>query len=136
VLIIIQERGMKELTNEERAKIAAELEELHSQVIANSTRESYEKEPAAIGTTLTCLDCGCLVLRPFDERGDLIGDSKILETGEPCSVDHSVSLESVIQVAVYNSILWKDTPEEFDRKYGNEKRIDIASKLFPPPVEE
>jgi hypothetical protein len=127
---------MKELTNEERAKIAAELEELHGQIIANSTRESYEKEPAAIGTTLTYLDCGCLVLRPFDERGDLIGESKILETGDPCSVDHSVSLESVIQAAAYNSILWKDDPEEFDRKYGNEKRIDIAGRLFPPPVEE
>ena len=127
---------MKELTNEERAKIAAELEELHGQIIANSTKESYEREPAAIGTTLTCLDCGCLVLRPFDEHGELIGDSKILETGDPCSVDHSVSLESVIQAAAYNSILWKDTPEEFDRKYGNEKRIDIASKLFPPLPEE
>jgi hypothetical protein len=127
---------MKELTSEERAKIAAELEELHGQIIANSTRESYEKEPAAIGTTLTYLDCGCLVLRPFDERGDIIGDSKILETGDPCSVDHSVSLESVIQAAAYNSILWKDDPEEFDRKYGNEKRIDIAGRLFPPPVEE
>ena len=127
---------MKELTNEERAKIAAELEELHGQIIANTAKESYEKEPAAIGTTLTCLDCGCLVLRPFDEHGELIGDSKILETGDPCSVDHSVSLESVIQAAAYNSILWKDTPEEFDRKYGNEKRIDIASKLFPPLPEE
>ena len=127
---------MKELTNEERAKIAAELEELHGQIIANTAKESYEKEPAAIGTTLTCLDCGCLVLRPFDEHGELIGDIKILETGDPCSVNHSVSLESVIQAAAYNSILWKDTPEEFDRKYGNEKRIDIASKLFPPPVEE
>ncbi|MBT8407762.1 MAG: hypothetical protein KJP05_09915 [Deltaproteobacteria bacterium] len=127
---------MKELTSEERAKMAAELEELHGQIIANSTSESYEKEPAAIGTTLTYLDCGCLVLRPFDERGDIIGDSKILETGDPCSVDHSVSLESAIQDAAYNSILWKDDPEEFDRKYGNEKRIDIASKVFPPPTEE
>ena len=127
---------MKELTSEERAKMAAELEELHGQIIANSTSESYEKEPGAIGTTLTYLDCGCLVLRPFDERGDIIGDSKILETGDPCSVDHSVSLESVIQAAAYNSILWKDDPEEFDLKYGNEKRIDIASKVFPPPPEE
>ena len=127
---------MKELTSEERAKIAAELEELHGQIIANSTSESYEKEPAAIGTTLTYLDCGCLILRPFDERGDIIGDSKILETGDPCSVDHSVSLKSAIQDAAYNSILWKDDPEEFDRKYGNEKRIEIASKLFPPPTEE
>ena len=127
---------MKELTSEERANIAAELEELHGQIIANSTSESYEKEPAAIGTTLTYLDCGCLVLRPFDERGDIIGDSKILETGDACSVDHSVSLESVIQAVAYKSILWKDDPEEFDRKYGNEKRIVIASKLFPPPPEE
>ena len=127
---------MKELTSEERAKITAELAELHGQIIASSTSELYEKEPAAIGTTLTYLDCGCVVLRPFDERGDIIGDSKILETGDPCSVDHNVSLESVIQAAAYNSILWKDDPEDFDRKYGNEKRLDIASKLFPPPPEE
>lgn len=127
---------MKKLTSEERAKIAAELEKHHGQIIANTTIESYEKEPAAIGTTLTYLDCGCLVLWPFDEHGDIIGDSKIVETGDPCSVDHSVSFESLIQTAAYNSILWKDEPEEFDRKYGNEKRIDIASKLFPPPVEE
>lgn len=127
---------MKELTNEERAKIAAELEEVHGQIIVNSTKKLYKKEPEAIGTTLTYLDCGCLVLQPFDERGDLIGDSKILETRDPCCVDHSVSLESIIQAAAYNSILWKDEPEEFDRKYGNDKRIEIASKLFPPPVGE
>jgi hypothetical protein len=127
---------MRELTSEERAKIAAELEGLHGQIIASSTSELYEKDPAAIGTTLTYLDCGCLVLRPFDESGAIIGDTKILETEGPCSVDHNVSLESVIQAAVYNSILWKDTPKEFDRKYGNEKRMDIARKLFPPALEE
>jgi hypothetical protein len=127
---------MKELTSEERAKIAAELEELHGQIIARRTSELYEKEPAAIGTTLTYLDCGCLVLRPFDKRGDIIGNTKIQGTGDPCSLDHTVSLERVVQAAGYNSILWKDVPEEFDRKYGNEKRIDIASKLFPPPPEE
>jgi hypothetical protein len=127
---------MKELTSEERAKIAAELEEHHGQIIARSTSELYEKEPAAIGTTLTYLDCGCLVLRPFDKRGDIIGNTKIQGTGDPCFLDHTVSLESVVQAASYNSILWKDVPEEFDRKYGNEKRIDIASKLFPPPPEE
>jgi hypothetical protein len=127
---------MKELTSDERAKITADLAELHGQIIANNTSELYEKEPAAIGTTLTYLDCGCVVLRPFDEHGDIVEGTKILETGDPCSVDHSVSLESVIQAAAYNSILWKDAPEEFDRKYGNEKRIDIAGKLFPPPVEE
>jgi hypothetical protein len=118
---------MKELTSDERAKITADLAELHGQIIANNTSELYEKEPAAIGTTLTYLDCGCVVLRPFDEHGDIVEGTKILE---------SVSLESVIQAAAYNSILWKDAPEEFDRKYGNEKRIDIAGKLFPPPVEE
>jgi hypothetical protein len=127
---------MKELTSDERAKITADLAELHGQIIANNTSELYEKEPAAIGTTLTYLDCGCVVLRPFDEHGDIVEGTKILETRDPCSVDHSVSLESVIQAAAYNSILWKDAPEEFDRKYGNEKRIDIAGKLFPPPVEE
>jgi hypothetical protein len=127
---------VKELTSEERAKIAADLEELHGQIIAESANELYEKQPAAIGTTLTYLDCGCVVLRSFDERGTSIGDSKILETAKPCSADHSVGLESLIQAAAYNSILWKDEPEEFDRKYGNEKRIDIASRLFPPAPEE
>jgi hypothetical protein len=127
---------MKELTSEERAKIAADLAELHGETIASSTSELYEKEAEAIGTTLTYLDCGCVVLRPFDESGDIIGDTKTLETGDPCSVDHTVSLESVIQAAAHNSILWKHAPEEFDRKYGNQKRIDIASKLFPPPPEE
>jgi hypothetical protein len=53
---------MKKLTSEERAKIADELEEVHGQIIVDSASESYEKEPAAIGTTLTYLDCGCLVL--------------------------------------------------------------------------
>jgi hypothetical protein len=103
---------MKELTSEERAKITAVLEELHGQTIASSTSELYQKEPAAIGTTLTYLDCGCVVLRPFDDTGDIIGDTKILETGDPCSVDHSVGLDSVILAAAYNSILWKDSPEE------------------------
>lgn len=127
---------MKELTSEERAKIAVDLEERHGHVVANSTAELYENEPTAIGATLTYLECGCLVLQPFDESGHIIGESRILETADPCSTDHSLSLKSLIQAAVYNSILWKDNPEEFDRKYGNEKRIDIASKLFPPSVEE
>ena len=43
---------MKELTSEERAKIAADLAELHGQAIASSTSELYEKEAAAIGTTI------------------------------------------------------------------------------------
>ena len=127
---------MKELTSEERAKIAADLEKLHGQIIAECTSELYEKQPAAIGSTLSYLDCGCVVLRPFDERGNIIGDSKILETEKSCSVDHAVSLDSIIRAAAYNSIFWKDDPEEFDRKYGNEKRIDIASRLFPPIPEE
>ena len=127
---------MKELTSEERAKIAADLAELHGETIASSTSELYEKEAAAIGTTLTYLGCGCIVLRPFDESGDIIGDTKILGMGDPCSLDHTERLVSVIEAGVYNSILWKDAPEEFDRKFGNEKRIEIASKLFPPQQEE
>ena len=127
---------MKELTSEERARIAVELEERHGQIIASSTSALYEREPAAIGTILTYLDCGCIVLRCFDEHGDIIGDTKILGMGDPCSLDHTERLGSVIEAAVYNSILWKDAPEEFDRKFGNEKRIGIASKLFPPQQEE
>ena len=127
---------MKELTSEERVRIAVELEERHGQIIASSTSELYEREPAAIGTILTYLDCGWIVLRCFDERVDIIGDTKILGIGDPCSLDHTERLGSVIEAAVYNSILWKDAPEEFDRKFGNEKRIEIASKLFPPQQEE
>ena len=127
---------VKEMTSEEREKIRAELEELHGEAIRVSSREVYEKEPAAIGVALTYLDCGCVLLRGFDKSGDIAGAPGIIESADYCTVDHAKTLERGYQAGAYNSILWKDTPEEFDRKYGNEERITIASKLFPSPEEE
>ena len=127
---------MKEMTSEEREKTGAELEELHGEAIRVLSREVYEKEPAAIGMALTYLDCGCVLLRGFDKSGDITGDPGIIESADSCTVDHAETLKHGYQAAAYNTILWKDTPEEFDRKYGNEERIIIASKLFPPPEEE
>ena len=121
---------------EEREKIAAELEQLLGPTIENSIAELYGEEPAAIGVALSYLDCGCVFLRCFDQGGELMGKLKILETRDSCPTDHTEDLEEIGQTAVYNSIFWKDSVEDFDRKYGNEKRIDIASKLFPPPPEE
>jgi len=127
---------VRELSVEEREKIAAELEELFGPEIEDSIGELYGKEPAAIGVALSYLDCGCVFLRCFGQSGELIGNPKILETRDSCHTEHNKNLEEIGQAAVYNSIFWKDSREEFDRKYGNEKRIDVASKLFPPPLEE
>ena len=127
---------MKELSMEEREKIAAELEKILGPEIESSIGELYGAEPAAIGVALSYLDCGCLFFRSFDQSGESIGNLKILETRDSCATDHTEDLEEIGQTAIYNSIFWKDSEQDFDRKYGNEKRIDIASKLFPPPVEE
>ena len=126
---------MKELTWEEREKIATELEERHGEAIEAVSREAFANEPAAIGIALTYLDCGCLLLRCFDESGDIIGESAIVDSESSCTVDHLKTPEDSSHTGAYNSILWKETKEEFDRKHGNEKRIDIASKLFPPKVD-
>ena len=124
------------MTSEEREKIGAQLEERHGEAIRVLSRELYATEGATIGIALTYLDCGCVLLRGFDRRGDITGDPGIIESEDSCAVDHGKTLERGIQGGVYNTILWKDTPEEFDRKYGNEERIIIASKLFPPPEVE
>ena len=126
---------VKEMTSEEREKIGAELEEIYGEEIKALIREVYEKEPAAIGMALTYLDCGCVLLRSFDKSGEITADPGIIESADSCTVDHSKTLEDRYQAGAYNTILWKDTPEAFDRKYGNEERIIIASKLFPPPEE-
>ena len=126
---------MRELSVEERERIAAELEELIGPEIEDSIGELYVEEPAAIGVALSYLDCGCVFLRCFDQSGECIGNLKILETSDSCFTDHNKNIDEMGQTGVYNSIFWKDSREEFDRKYGNEKRIDIASKLFPPPPE-
>jgi len=127
---------VKEMTSEEREKIGAELEEIHGEAIKVLSREVYEKEPATIGIALTYPDCGCVLLRGFDKSGDITGDPGIIESADTCTVDHAKTLEHGFQAGAYNTILWKDTPEEFDRKYGNEERIIIASRLFPLPEEE
>ncbi len=127
---------MIEMNSEERENIGAELEELHGEAVRVFSGEVYEKEPAAIGLALTYLDCGCVLLRGFDKRADITGDPGIIESADSCTVDHAKTLEDGFQAGAYNTILWKDTPEEFDRKYGNEERIIIASKLFPPQEEE
>ena len=127
---------MRELSVEEREKIATELEELLGPEMEDSIGELYGEEPAAIGVALSYLDCGCVFLRCFDQSGELIVNLKILATRDSCPADHTRKLEEVGQIAVYNSIFWKDSREEFDHKYGNEKRIAIASKLFPPALEE
>ena len=127
---------MNEMTSEEREKIGAKLEELHGEAIRVFSREVYEKEPAAIGITLTYLDCGCVLLRGFDTSAEITGDPGIIESADSCTADHAKTLKHGYQARAYNTILWKDTPEEFDRKYGNEERIIIASKLFPPQEEE
>jgi ATP:corrinoid adenosyltransferase len=127
---------VKEMTNEEREKIGAELEELHGEAIRVFSGEVYEKEPAAIGLALTYLDCGCVLLCGFDKSADITGEPGIVESADSCTVDHVKTLEDGFQAGAYNTILWKDNPEEFDRKYGNEERIIIASKLFPLQEEE
>lgn len=127
---------MKELTSEERSKIAAELEDLHGQVIAAALSELYTDEPATIGVALVYLGCGCVLLRGFEKSGDIVGDPKILVTTDECNKDHNEEVDKLSESVIYASIFWKDAPEEFDGKYGNEKRIEIASKLFPPQQEE
>jgi hypothetical protein len=127
---------VKELTSEEREKIEALLEERHGEDIRALSRELYDKEGATIGIALTYLDCGCLLLGGFDKSGDLTGDPGIIESADSCSVDHAKTLKQGFHAAAYKAIVWKDTPEEFDRKYGNQERIIIANKLFPPQEEE
>jgi len=123
---------MKEMTSEEREKIGAELEERHGEAIKVLSKEMYEKEPGAVGTALSYLDCGCVLLRGFDERGDITGEPAIIESANSCNVDHFKTLQHSNQAGAYNAILWKYTQEEFDRKYGNKQRVIIANKLFPP----
>jgi hypothetical protein len=127
---------VKEPKVEEREKIGAQLEEQHGAAIRVLSRELYKKDAATIGIALTCFDCGCVLLRGFDESADIMGDPQIIQNEYSCTVDHAKTLGRATQVGVYNTILWKDTPEEFDRKHGNEQRIIIASKLFPPQEEE
>lgn len=127
---------VKELTREERERIGALLEERHGEAIRALSRELYDKEGATIGIALTYLDCGCLLLRGFDKSGDITGDPRTIESADSCNLDHAKTVKQGFQFGAYNTIFWKDTPEDFDRKYGNQERITIANKLFPPQEEE
>ena len=127
---------MNEMTSEEREKIGAKLEELHGEAIRVFSREVYEKEPAAIGIALSYFDCGCVLLRGFDKNGDMVGDPGVIESADSCSKDHVRVFKHGHEAGAYNTIHWKDTPEEFDRKFGNKQRIIIASRLFPPREED
>jgi hypothetical protein len=124
------------MTSEEREKMGAELEERHGEALRLLSTEVYRKEPRAIGVAVTYFDCGCVLLRGFDERADVTGDPGVIESADSCNIDHAKALKHDSQAVAYQAILWKDTPEEFDRKYGNEQRIIIARKLFPPQEEE
>jgi hypothetical protein len=124
------------MTGEERERVGAELEEKHGEAIGVLSSELYEKEPRAIGMTLSYFGCGCVLLRGFDDSAEITGDPWIIESADSCKVNHAKTLKHGFQPGAYNAILWRDTPEEFDRKYGNERRIIIASKLFPLQEEE
>ena len=121
------------MTGEEREKMRAELEQRHGEAIRVLSTEVYEKEPRVIGVAVTYFGCGCALLRGFDDRADITGDPEVIKSADSCNVDHAESSRQASQAGVYQEIFWKDTPEEFDRKYGNEQRIIIASRLFPPP---
>ena len=123
------------MTREDRAKIAAQLEREHGRTIKAACNQFYMQEPTVIGIALAYLACGCILLRGFDEGGKIVGDPKITVTADSCIIDHTRRLNDISETPIYNHILWKDSQEEFDRKYGNEKRIDIAAKLFPPPAD-
>ena len=124
------------MTNEEREKMGAELEQRHGEAIRVLSIEVYQKEPRAIGMAVTYFACGCVLLRGFDESADITGDPGLIESADSCNIDHAKPSRHGSQAGAYQAILWKDTPEEFDRKYGNEQRIIIARKLFPPQEEE
>jgi hypothetical protein len=123
------------MTSEEREKMGAELEQRHGEAIRVLTTEVYQKEPRVIGVAVTYFGCGCVLLRGFDDSADITGDSEVIKSADSCNLDHAKTLKQASHAGAYQAIIWKDTPEEFHRKYGNEQRIIIASKLFPPQEE-
>jgi hypothetical protein len=127
---------MKEMTSQEREKIEVELQGRHGDAIMALSSELYEKEPAAIGIAISYFDCRCVLLWGFDKSGDITGDPEVIDSADSCSKNHVKVFKKGHEAAAYNTIHWKDTPEEFDRKFGNEQRIIIASRLFPPREEE
>ena len=95
---------MKEVTREDRARIATELDELHGQAVETMSKDLYLEEPTAIGIALAYLDCGCVLLRGFDESGDIVGHSKISAADDSCTVDHTKILDKITASTKYSSI--------------------------------
>jgi hypothetical protein len=127
---------MEEMTSRERERIEAELQQRHGDAISALSSEVYEKEPGAIGIALRYFDCGCVLLWGFDKSGEIAGDPGVIVSADSCGKDHVKVFKHGHEAGAYNAIHWKDTPEEFDRKFGNEQRIIIASRLFPPGAED
>ena len=125
---------MDETSPEERAKRAAEIKERYGDALVNMCSEVYLEEPTTIGVALVCFDCGCLALQGFDENAEVVGMPRVLGDKESCTIPHGTA--GMPGKAIYKSVVWKDSQAEFDGKYGNKKRIEIASKLFPPPAQE
>ena len=118
-----------------RDKMGADLEKRHGEAIVVNSDALYAEESSAIGIAVLFLDCDCVVLRGFEEDGEVVGNPRILRKNNSCGSDHAQALNGLSEIVVHRSIRWKDSQEEFDRKYGNEKRIELASKLFPPQAE-
>ncbi|MBW1981179.1 MAG: hypothetical protein JRJ12_08145 [Deltaproteobacteria bacterium] len=116
----------------ERQQKEAELRAKHGKTLLAGTRQLYEAYPAAVGVAVLFLECSCLVLRPFDQNGRIVGEARLFALPGHCSADHLSTLDEAMQSAPYKALLWRDQPEEFDQKYGNDRRVEIASKLFPP----
>jgi hypothetical protein len=127
------EDEVDEASAEERAKKADEIKERYGDAIVDSCSKVYLEEPKAIGVALVYFACGCLALQGFDENAEVVGRPKILGDRESCSISHGTAEESLD--AIYKNVVWKDSQAEFDRKYGNQERVEIASKLFPPPAQ-
>jgi hypothetical protein len=119
---------------EESLNKATEIRERYGDAIVDGCIDLYHEEPTAIGVALHYYDCGCLTLQGFDENAGVVGILKVLGDKESCTISHTAG--EVSGNAIYKSVVWKDSQEEFDRRYGNIKRIEIANKLFPPPVKE
>ena len=126
---------MDENRAEERLKKATEIRERYGDAIVDSCTDLYLEEPTTIGVALQYLDCGCLTLQGFDENAEVVGILKFLGNKESCTIPHTAG-EVSGDAIIHKSVVWKDSQEEFDRRYGNIKRIEIANKLFPPPVKK
>ena len=104
-----------------RDKMAADLEKRYGEAIVVNSDALYAEESSAIGVAVLFLDCDCVVLRGFQEDGEVVGNPRILRKNGSCGSNHAQQLNGISKSVVHRSIRWKDGREEFDRKYGNEK---------------